>query len=97
MLLATLGTTEQSAGGIAWAVLTMLAMIGGGMVPTFVMPPWMKSLSGVSPISWAILAFEGGIWRDFTPMMMVQPCAILLAVGAGCFVLGMRLMKWSEA
>lgn len=94
MLLSVLGRTEQSASGIGWAVLTMMAMIGGGMVPLFVMPAWMQQLSSISPIKWAILAVEGGLWRDFTPGMMLLPCGVLVAVGAGCFAIGVRGFRW---
>ena len=43
MLIASLGKTEQAASGAAWAILMPLSMLGGAMVPTFVMPAWMQS------------------------------------------------------
>jgi ABC-type multidrug transport system permease subunit len=58
MVLSVLGGTEQSASGAAWATLLVFALLGGGMVPLFVMPRWMLTASGVSPAKWAILAFE---------------------------------------
>lgn len=96
MLLSVLGKTEAAAGGIGWAVLLVMAMLGGGMVPLFLMPGWMQSISHISPIKWAVLALEGAIWRGFSPAEMLFPCAVLLGVGAGCFLLGSRLFRWSE-
>lgn len=96
MLLAVCGTSEQSAAGIGWAVLTILAMIGGGMVPLFVMPAWMQQISSISPIKWAILAMEGPLWRDFSAEMMLLPCGILVGVGVSCFAIGVRLFRWLE-
>jgi ABC-2 type transport system permease protein len=93
MLLSVLGRTEEAAGGSAWAVMLMLSMIGGGMVPLFAMPRWMAQLSDASPVKWAILAMEGAIWRGFTPAEMVLPCGILLAVGAVCFAVGARSFR----
>ena len=66
MLVASLGKTEQTASGAAWAILMPLSMIGGAMVPTFVMPAWMQSISFISPIRWTMLAIEGGVWRNFS-------------------------------
>ena len=66
MLISTLGRTEQSASGAGWAILLVMAMLGGGMVPLFVMPAWMATASNVSPVKWAILALEGALWRGFT-------------------------------
>ncbi len=88
MLIASLGKTEQSASGAAWAILMPLSMFGGAMIPTFVMPAWMQSLGYISPIRWAMLAIEGGVWRNFSPSEMVMPCAILIAIGVACFAVG---------
>ncbi|HRP62893.1 MAG TPA: ABC transporter permease, partial [Phycisphaerales bacterium] len=96
MLLSVLGKTEAAAGGIGWAVLLVMAMLGGGMVPLFLMPGWMQSISHISPVKWAVLALEGAIWRGFSPAEMLLPCAVLLGVGAGGFLLGSRLFRWSE-
>ncbi|HYE88454.1 MAG TPA: ABC transporter permease [Vicinamibacterales bacterium] len=93
MLVASLGKTEQTASGAAWAILMPLSLLGGAMVPTFVMPAWMQSFGFISPIRWAMLAIEGGVWRDFSPAEMVMPCAILITIGIACFALGTRGLK----
>lgn len=93
MLVASLGKTEQTASGAAWAMLMPLSMIGGAMVPTFVMPAWIQSISFISPIRWTMLAIEGGVWRNFTIGEMVTPCAILISVGIACFAIGTRGLK----
>jgi ABC-2 type transport system permease protein len=96
MLLAVLARTEAAAGGFGWAILLILAMVGGGMIPLFVMPGWMQRVSGVSPVNWAIRAMEGAIWRDFTAQQMLAPCAMLLAFGVVCFSLGVIGFKRLE-
>ncbi|MDH4063871.1 MAG: ABC transporter permease, partial [Acidobacteriota bacterium] len=93
MLVATFGTTEQAASGTAWAIIMPLTMVGGGMIPQFVMPAWMSSVGNLSPVKWAILAIEGAIWRDFTLGEMLMPCAILVGVGVLCFALGTRRLR----
>jgi ABC-2 type transport system permease protein len=93
MLVASLGKTEQSASGAGWAILMPLSMIGGAMVPTFVMPAWVQSISFISPIRWTMLAIEGGVWRNFTISEMALPCAILISIGMACFAIGTRGLK----
>jgi ABC-2 type transport system permease protein len=88
MFLATLGKTQQGVAGAGWGILMPLAMLGGGMIPLIAMPPFMQTLSNISPIKWAIYGLEGAIWRDFTLAEMLLPCGILLALGAVCFGLG---------
>lgn len=93
MLFSVLGRTEAAASGISWAILTTFAMIGGGMIPLFVMPGWMRTLSNVSPVKWAILATEGAIWRGFGVAEMLPPVAVLAGVGAACFMIGAAIFR----
>jgi ABC-2 type transport system permease protein len=92
MFLATLGRTAQATSGMCWGIITLMSMLGGGMIPLFVMPQWMQTVSNVSPVKWGILALEGGIWRGFTLSQMARPCGVLLAVGAAGFVLGSAIL-----
>jgi ABC-2 type transport system permease protein len=96
MVLSVLGKTEQAVSGISWALIVVLAMLGGGMVPLAFMPAWMQQLSGVSLVKWAILALEGALWRGFSPAEMTLPCGILLGVGVGGFALGAGVFRWSD-
>lgn len=93
MLVASLGKTEQSASGAAWAILMPLSMFGGAMVPQFILPPWMQAVGVISPIRWAVLALEGAIWRQFSLAEMAAPCLILVTVGVACFAAGTRGLK----
>ncbi|MEE8169009.1 MAG: ABC transporter permease [Phycisphaerae bacterium] len=94
MLLSVLGKTEQSAGGIGWAVLMVMAMIGGGMIPLAFMPGWLQTFSNISPIKWSILAMEGAVWRNFSMREMMTPCLILVGIGVGGFTIGTRAFRW---
>ena len=95
MLLSVIGKTEQSAGGIGWGLLLVMSMIGGGMIPLFILPSWMRTISHFSPVKWAILSFEGAIWRQFTFGEMLLPCGILWAIGIVCFLIGVRTFAWT--
>jgi ABC-2 type transport system permease protein len=97
MFVSSLGKTEHSAAGAAWGILMPLAMIGGGMIPLIAMPPWMLTLSNISPVKWGIWAMEGAIWRDFNLVEMLLPCGILVGIGAAGFALGVTLLSRQEA
>lgn len=96
MFVSTLGRTEQSVGGAGWAMLMIMAMIGGGMMPLFFMPGWLKSVSNISPVKWSIYAIEGAVWRQFTVLEMIGPCAVLLTIAAVFFVLGVLMLRRQE-
>ncbi|MGD9692162.1 MAG: ABC transporter permease [Phycisphaerales bacterium] len=96
MLLATVAKTEAAAGGAGWAVLLVMAMLGGGMIPLFFMPRWMQTVSHVSPVKWGILAIEGAVWRGFTLEQMLLPCGVLVGIGAVGFSAGAWLFARGE-
>jgi ABC-2 type transport system permease protein len=90
LMLASYLKTEHAVGGIGPAVMMPLFLLGGAMIPLMMMPEWMLAVSHISPVKWAILGFEGAIWRGFGAMEMLLPCGVLLGVGLVTFVLGSR-------
>ncbi len=96
MMISVLGKTEEAVGGAGWATLLILAMAGGAMVPTFVMPDWLKTIGAISPVKWGILSFEAGIWRGFTLSEMMLPVGILLGVAVAGFTLGVVILNRTE-
>ena len=93
MLISALLRTEQAGGGVGWAIMMPLAMIGGTMIPLIAMPPWLLTLSHISPMKWAILAYEGAIWRGFTFGDLLLPLGVLLTVGLITFAIGSRILS----
>jgi ABC-2 type transport system permease protein len=96
MLLAGLFRTEGGSQGAGRAAILVLAMIGGGSIPIIFMPRFMQILSAFSPFTWCIWSIEGAIWRGFSPAEMAYPCAMLVAIGAGCFAVGATLFRRIE-
>ena len=92
-LLAVLGRRTQSAAGLSWAVLMLMAMLGGGMLPLFLMPSWLQSLATASPVAWALTAIEGAVWRGFSLAELALPCAALVLLGAVCMAIGTRAVR----
>jgi ABC-2 type transport system permease protein len=98
VFVSVLGKTDQTVSGAGWGILMIFSMLGGGMVPLFVMPGWMRTLSDISPVKWSIVALEGAIWRDFSLSEMMLPCAVLLAFGTIFAVVGLlRFIRMERA
>jgi len=96
MAVSVLGRTEQAVGGAGWAMLLIMAMAGGGMVPTMVMPKWLQTIGSISPVKWGILSLEGAIWRNFSLNEMMLPLGVLLGFGTVFFVIGVTVMSRYE-
>jgi ABC-2 type transport system permease protein len=97
MLIAGLCKTEAEANGAGRGALLVLALIGGGTIPLFFMPPVLQTLSYASPFRWAVLAIEGPFWRDTAASDQVAPLMVLLAIGVVGFVAGGRLGALRES
>ncbi len=96
MLISVLGKTEQAVGGAGWAIMLVFAMSGGGMIPIFFMPSWLKAISNFSPVKWGIFALEGGIWRQFTLSEMMLPVGVLVGIGLAGYFLGVYILSRSD-
>lgn len=96
MFLAVMGRASDGSGGMGRAVVLVLAMIGGGTIPVFIMPKVMQTISGISPFSWAVRAIEGATWRSMSLGEMMLPCGVLLGIGAVGFGLGAMMFRGSS-
>ena len=97
MVAAVMGKTEQAVAGASWGAMMPFAMIGGGMIPLIAMPPWLQSLSDFSPFKWAIYSIEGAVWRGLGFTELLGPCAILVALGAAFFGIGLLIYRKTYA
>ena len=92
-LLGSIGGSQQAVAGAGWATLIVFAMIGGAMVPLSALPDWLAPVSQISPVKWGIVALEGAYFRSFSARELLQPCAVLLAMGVGAGLSGLALMS----
>jgi len=96
MLISVLGKTVQAVAGSGWAIMLIMSMTGGGMVPLMMMPKWMFQLGSVSAVKWSILAFEGAIWRGFGVTEMMLPIGVLLGFGVVGLTVGTIVLSRSD-
>ena len=93
MFLAGLSKTEGAAQGYGRAAVLILAMIGGGSIPVFFMPPLLQTLSGISPFKWVVDAIEGAMWRGTGFADVALPVAILFVLGVAGYLGGVMAIK----
>ena len=97
MLISVIGKTEQAVGGAGMAIMLIMSMTGGGMIPLFVMPSWMKAVSNFSFVKWGIVSLEGAIWRGYTFSEMMLPVTVLLISGTILFIIGVTILTKRDA
>jgi ABC-2 type transport system permease protein len=93
MVIATIGKTPASVSGAGWAIMMIMSMTGGGMIPLIAMPAWMQSISNFSIVKYAVLSVEGAVWRGFSWSEMLPVLAVPLLVGLAGIVIGARVLQ----
>lgn len=63
LLLAALGGTPGATRGLSILAVLLLVMLGGGWVPAFVFPEWLRTATLVLPTRWAIDGLDAVTWR----------------------------------
>jgi ABC-2 type transport system permease protein len=63
MMVGTYASTSEQANVFGAVSVVILAALGGVMVPTYVMPPIMRSIGSVSPLGWGLSSFLDVIVR----------------------------------
>ncbi len=57
LMVGTLARTHQQAAAFGSISVIILAAVGGLWVPIYLMPPFMQTVAGFSPLNWAITGF----------------------------------------
>lgn len=97
LAIGSMGRDPASVAGFAWGLMVIFALLGGGMMPQFLMPDWLQLIGGISPGKWAVLSIEGAIWRDFTLVEAARPLAVLILVGALGMAIGVHRLRRTES
>ena len=85
MLMGSVFSNDQQAGGIGVMAGLGLAALGGAMVPIEVMPAGMQTVARFTPHAWAIDAF-GELVREDGTIVDIGPQLGVLAAFAGAFL-----------
>jgi ABC-2 type transport system permease protein len=94
VLVAALARTPEQSSTLAATGAILMGVLGGIMVPYFVMPIVMKKLAMVSPMYWAHQAYIDIFLRD-AAFGIILPKLIILTLFAGiCFYIAGRKVKW---
>lgn len=96
LLAATLGKTPQATRGISVAIILVLSMLSGGMVPSSFFPAWVQKASLVFPTRWAVDGLDAMTWRGLGLVDALAPSGVLLATAALAAGFAAWRFRWSD-
>lgn len=95
ILVGTVARTHQQASIFAAISVVILAALGGVWVPVFVMPPFLRHISVISPLNWGLNGFYDILIRDasFSELMAGLGGLILFSVACLGMAIGYRMLN----
>jgi ABC-2 type transport system permease protein len=79
LLVASLGKTEAQVNGLSVFLAITLSALGGMLVPAYIMPGAMKTISLFTPHAWALAGYQDIIVRGLGVLHVLPEVGILLA------------------
>ncbi len=82
MMLASLSKTPSQNRGLSTFLILTMSAIGGAWFPTFILPPFIQTLSKLTLVYWSMEGFLQVLWRgaNFIQLLPIIGVLILMAV-----------------
>jgi ABC-2 type transport system permease protein len=96
LLVAALGKTEPQVNGLSVLLAITLSALGGMMVPTFIMPNLMKTLSLFTPHAWALAGYHDIIIRGLGIKDVLTEMVVLLGFASFFFVIALWRFRFDK-
>lgn len=96
LFVAALGRTEAQVNGLSVLLAVTLSALGGLMVPTFVMPDWMKTLSLFTPHAWALAGYHDVIIRGLGVNDILYEASVLLGFASFFFLIALWRFRFHD-
>jgi ABC-2 type transport system permease protein len=94
VLVAALARTPEQSSTLAATGAILMGVLGGIMVPHFVMPVMMKKLAMISPMYWAHQAYLDVFLRDAAFGLILPKLIVLTGFAGICFYVAGRRVRW---
>jgi ABC-2 type transport system permease protein len=77
-------------------IIALLLLISGVYYPVSVLPPWMQTLSLISPATYVLEGVRAGLLEGATVEMVWSQLWPLLIIGAVTLPVGLKIFNWAE-
>lgn len=96
LLVAALGKTEPQVNSLSVLLAITLSALGGMMVPTFIMPDLMKTLSLFTPHAWALAGYHDVMIRGLGVKAVLTETLVLLGFASFFFAVALWRFRFDE-
>ncbi|MCB9357731.1 MAG: ABC transporter permease [Calditrichaeota bacterium] len=93
LIISALSRTEEQAAGFQVVIILSMSAIGGAMFPSFMLPGFIKTISKVTPVYWAMQGFNDIFWRNQSLSGILLECGICLGMAALMTTLAVMIFR----
>ncbi|MBF0196679.1 MAG: ABC transporter permease [Planctomycetes bacterium] len=94
IMIANLAKTFEQASAVGPFAVVIMAMMGGIMIPIFVMPDFMQTLAQVSPLYWSLEAYHCVFISEGSLIDVLPGLGVLLIFSMIFFMIGIVSFRW---
>jgi ABC-2 type transport system permease protein len=94
LLITTLGKTLEQVSSMSTLLAVLLSVVGGMMVPTYVMPNFMQVVSWVTPHAWALAGFQDVMVRGLGVDAVLPAIGVLLGFSVAFWGIAVRRFRF---
>lgn len=93
LLVGLASRSQQQASTVGAIAVVIASALGGIMVPMFVMPPYLRAIGDLSPLSWALSLFLDLFLRQCGWRDIARDVALLSAFSIACLVISLACLQ----
>jgi ABC-2 type transport system permease protein len=87
-MVAALAKTDAQIGGLTSLLTLTMSAMGGCLMPTYIMPGFLQTLSRFTPHNWAMQGFQDVLVRGYGLAGILPEAGALLGFAAVFFLIG---------
>ena len=95
IFIAAISTTHKQSELISIIIILVMSILGGSMIPLYIMPEFMSKLAVFTINYWSIQGFFDIFWRQLPTTKILFDCGILFAIGLLMIIVSLFLYKYN--
>lgn len=96
MMISCFARTSEQAHAFGAMSVVILSIVGGVMIPRFVMPEFMQTVAMISPLYWGLESYVDLIVRKVALREVLPKVSVLIAFAALAALISRLRFRWSE-
>lgn len=96
LLITSISKNSDQASTLGALSITIMALLGGVMIPHFIMPVFMQKLSFISPLYWGLDAYLNIFLNNFSLTELLPNLLVLLGFSILFFIISLKNFTWEQ-